>query len=215
MNAPDIDFDERQAAVVLKHAVLPNYISQLRAGGLSTGSIPPSRTTTSSSRRRSRRSPTIRLSLSEASTMACSTILVPRPARRAWCRDGDHHAAVRVRRQNEDAARMGGCGTDHRIHMLDADQSVRPADLPASATARLTADAQSMRRLYPLMSQTRARAGTDYVGYVRALLGVSKIPPRTAVNSIASACGGTSRPPTGSTHPAPLTRWFNTDRTGV
>jgi len=54
--------------------------------------------------------------------------------------------------------------------MLDAEQSVRPADLPAETTARLVADARSEHRLHPLATQLRVRAGADYVGYVRALL---------------------------------------------
>jgi DUF2075 family protein len=60
--------------------------------------------------------------------------------------------------------------SDHRILMLDADQSVRPADLPGEATARLLADARGQHRLYPLVSQMRVKADADYVGYVRALL---------------------------------------------
>lgn len=60
--------------------------------------------------------------------------------------------------------------SDHRILMLDADQTVRPADLPAETTARLVADARGQHRLYPLTSQLRVRAEADYVGYVRALL---------------------------------------------
>src|SRR5690606_21605077 len=60
--------------------------------------------------------------------------------------------------------------SDHRILMLDADQSVRPADLPAGTTAKLVANARDEQRLYPLVSQMRVQAGADYVGYVRALL---------------------------------------------
>jgi DUF2075 family protein len=54
--------------------------------------------------------------------------------------------------------------------MLDAEQTVRPADLPAETTARLVADAQGEHRLYPLATQLRVQAGADYVGYVRAVL---------------------------------------------
>jgi DUF2075 family protein len=60
--------------------------------------------------------------------------------------------------------------SDHRILMLDAEQTVRPADLPAETTARLVADAQGEHRLYPLATQLRVQAGADYVGYVRAVL---------------------------------------------
>jgi DUF2075 family protein len=60
--------------------------------------------------------------------------------------------------------------SDHRILMLDAEQTVRPADLPAEITARLVNDARSAHRLHPLVSQMRVKAGADYVGFVRALL---------------------------------------------
>lgn len=60
--------------------------------------------------------------------------------------------------------------SDHRILMLDTDQSVRPSDLAASTTARLISDARGEQRLYPLVSQMRVKAGADYVAYVRALL---------------------------------------------
>ncbi|PZQ88270.1 MAG: AAA family ATPase [Leifsonia xyli] len=60
--------------------------------------------------------------------------------------------------------------SDHRILMLDAEQSVRPADLPGETTARLLADARGQHRLYPLTSQMRVKADADYVGHVRALL---------------------------------------------
>ncbi|QEO09766.1 DNA/RNA helicase domain-containing protein [Protaetiibacter larvae] len=60
--------------------------------------------------------------------------------------------------------------SDHRILLLDADQSVRPADLSAEATARITDAARSAHRLYPLRSQLRVRAGEDYVEFVRSVL---------------------------------------------
>jgi DUF2075 family protein len=60
--------------------------------------------------------------------------------------------------------------SSHRILMLDTDQSVRPSDLPAEVTSRLLADAAAEHRLYRLTSQMRVKAGTDYVGFVRALL---------------------------------------------
>ncbi|MBN9140064.1 MAG: DUF2075 domain-containing protein [Micrococcales bacterium] len=60
--------------------------------------------------------------------------------------------------------------SDHRILMLDTDQSVRPSDLSAATTARLIAEARDNDRLYPLTSQMRVKAGADYVAYVRALL---------------------------------------------
>lgn len=60
--------------------------------------------------------------------------------------------------------------SDHTLLLLDAEQSVRPADLPAEALRTITATARSQHRFHPLMSQMRVRAGSDYVGYVRSVL---------------------------------------------
>lgn len=60
--------------------------------------------------------------------------------------------------------------SDHRILMLDTEQSVRPADLPAEVTSRLLADARRDHRLHPLTSQMRVKSADDYVAYVQALL---------------------------------------------
>lgn len=59
----------------------------------------------------------------------------------------------------------------HTILMLDAGQTVRPADLPASTTNALVSEARGADRLYPLRSQMRIAADQDYVGYVRRVLG--------------------------------------------
>ena len=63
------------------------------------------------------------------------------------------------------------------ILMLDAGQTVRPADLPASMTASLLEEASVNGRLYRLSSQMRISAKQDYVGYIRAIL--SDCPPQT------------------------------------
>lgn len=60
--------------------------------------------------------------------------------------------------------------SDHQIFLLDAAQSVRPADVPTSALEALIRPADDQHRVYPLTSQMRVRAGADYVGYVRAIL---------------------------------------------
>ncbi|QHF19597.1 DUF2075 domain-containing protein [Rathayibacter sp. VKM Ac-2762] len=60
--------------------------------------------------------------------------------------------------------------SDHQILLLDAAQSVRPADLPRPAIDALIRSAQEDGRLHRLTSQMRVRAGTDYVGWVRAVL---------------------------------------------
>ncbi|WP_200331231.1 DUF2075 domain-containing protein [Leucobacter sp. L43] len=63
----------------------------------------------------------------------------------------------------------------HTILMLDTGQSVRPADLPERTTRALLDEASARGRVYPLRSQMRIAADTDYVGYVRAAL--SDTPP--------------------------------------
>lgn len=63
----------------------------------------------------------------------------------------------------------------HTILMLDAGQSVRPADLPETITRTLVEAATANGRLYPLHSQMRIAAEQDYVGYIRAVL--SDTPP--------------------------------------
>ncbi|QHC62261.1 DUF2075 domain-containing protein [Rathayibacter festucae] len=64
----------------------------------------------------------------------------------------------------------------HTILMLDTAQTVRPADLPATVTRAVLAEASASGRLYPLRSQMRIAADKDYVGYVRAVL--SDEPPQ-------------------------------------
>lgn len=59
----------------------------------------------------------------------------------------------------------------NQILLIDAAQSVRPADLPPEVLHGLVAEAKAADRHYPLVSQMRVRAGSDYVGYVRRLLG--------------------------------------------
>ena len=61
----------------------------------------------------------------------------------------------------------------HQIFLLDAAQSVRPADLPPEVLDALVRDARTAQRHYPLLSQMRVKAGSDYVAYVRRILGAS------------------------------------------
>ena len=65
----------------------------------------------------------------------------------------------------------------HSILMLDVGQTVRPADLPATQTKELAAQARTAGRLYPLQTQMRIATDKDYVGYVRSVL--SDTPPTT------------------------------------
>lgn len=59
----------------------------------------------------------------------------------------------------------------HQIFLLDAGQTVRPADVPAEHLHALVARAQSAERYAGLASQMRVRAGSGYVDYVRNILG--------------------------------------------
>ncbi|OUE22752.1 hypothetical protein BFL36_09725 [Clavibacter michiganensis] len=63
--------------------------------------------------------------------------------------------------------------SDHQILMLDPAQTVRPADLPPATVGALLDDARRTDRLFPLMSQMRVAAGSDYVGHVRRILGAT------------------------------------------
>ncbi|WP_278237007.1 DUF2075 domain-containing protein [Isoptericola sp. AK164] len=59
----------------------------------------------------------------------------------------------------------------HTIFLLDSLQSVKPADIPRELQRGLVDEAQRGGRIYRLMSQMRVRAGSDYVRYVRRVLG--------------------------------------------
>lgn len=67
----------------------------------------------------------------------------------------------------------------HQIFLLDAEQSVRPADLPSTVLSNLVATARANGRHFQLQTQMRVRAGTDYVSYVRWFLHASpqRVPP--------------------------------------
>jgi DUF2075 family protein len=58
----------------------------------------------------------------------------------------------------------------HQLFLADAEQAVRPADLPASTLSALVSKASAAGRHYRLQSQLRVKAGSDYIGYVRGLL---------------------------------------------
>jgi hypothetical protein len=62
----------------------------------------------------------------------------------------------------------------HQIFLLDAAQSVRPADVPFELLDGLVRAAKGKHRHYPLATQMRVQAGADYVDYVRRMLGASK-----------------------------------------
>ena len=62
----------------------------------------------------------------------------------------------------------------HQIFLVDAAQSVRPADLPGATLRQLVDETRATHRNYSLMNQMRVSAGSDYVGYIRALLDPSR-----------------------------------------
>jgi DUF2075 family protein len=61
----------------------------------------------------------------------------------------------------------------HQIFLIDPAQSVKPADVPIDTLERLVADAKAADHYHPLLSQMRVRAGSDYVGHVRRMLGAA------------------------------------------
>jgi DUF2075 family protein len=67
----------------------------------------------------------------------------------------------------------------HQIFLVDAAQSVRPADLPEHTIAGLLARAGEQQRVYPLHSQMRVQGGADYIQYVREILGGGAPAPRS------------------------------------
>lgn len=66
----------------------------------------------------------------------------------------------------------------HQIYLLDENQAVRPADLAVESTQELLKSAHKKDRVYPLTSQMRVNAGSDYVGYVRNVLSDTKTTPQ-------------------------------------
>ncbi|KAJ7782542.1 hypothetical protein DFH07DRAFT_325503 [Mycena maculata] len=58
----------------------------------------------------------------------------------------------------------------HQIFLLDAAQSVRPADLPAELLSALVAESRAAGRYFQLRTQMRIQAGSDFVSYIRGIL---------------------------------------------
>jgi len=69
----------------------------------------------------------------------------------------------------------------HQIFLMDAAQSVRPADLPEELLETIARDAKLQQRYYALVSQLRVQAGADYVGYIRRILGTPTLADPTAI----------------------------------
>lgn len=57
-----------------------------------------------------------------------------------------------------------------QIFLLDAMQSVRPADLPQQILSSLVADTRATGKHFQLRTQMRVQAGSDYVSYIRWIL---------------------------------------------
>ncbi|GAA4477684.1 hypothetical protein GCM10023190_17830 [Enteractinococcus fodinae] len=57
-----------------------------------------------------------------------------------------------------------------RILMIDHNQTVRPADIRKQIVDELVTQAQNNNRYFTLKSQMRVKAGSDYPGFIRALL---------------------------------------------
>lgn len=58
----------------------------------------------------------------------------------------------------------------HSIFLLDAAQSVRPADLPQRILSDLEIEANAKQRKFRLATQMRVKAGENYTGYINSLL---------------------------------------------
>jgi len=58
----------------------------------------------------------------------------------------------------------------HRIFLIDAAQSVRPADIPAAHLNEVLQAAKHSHRFFRLITQMRVQAGSDYVAYIRSIL---------------------------------------------
>lgn len=58
----------------------------------------------------------------------------------------------------------------HSILLMDAEQSVRPADLPPEVIGEVVGEAKTSHHFFPLKTQMRVKAGADYIGFVRDML---------------------------------------------
>lgn len=68
--------------------------------------------------------------------------------------------------------------SDHQVFLLDAAQSIRPADLPRGVLDALVGKAELGKRFYPLSSQMRVQSGAGYIEYVRTILSDNPPTPR-------------------------------------
>lgn len=67
----------------------------------------------------------------------------------------------------------------HQILLVDAEQTVRPGDLPADLIRTVLKRAAQDQRSFVLKKQHRVAAGDDYVGYIRAVLSGEEPQPKS------------------------------------
>ncbi|WP_151952698.1 DUF2075 domain-containing protein [Brevibacterium sp. Marseille-P9724] len=60
--------------------------------------------------------------------------------------------------------------SNHRILMLDSGQSIRPSDLDNPLIEDIVATAKKSNNFYPLRTQMRVKAGSDYEKFIREML---------------------------------------------
>lgn len=60
--------------------------------------------------------------------------------------------------------------SDHQILLLDAEQSVRPADIPNDTWNHVVNGARESSRFHQLKSQLRVRGGESYIDYIGSIL---------------------------------------------
>jgi uncharacterized protein len=66
----------------------------------------------------------------------------------------------------------------HQLFLVDGEQTVRPADLPAAETRKLIASAERAGSYFRLVSQMRVAGGEDYIDYVGRVLDGERVTPR-------------------------------------
>ncbi|QPZ38256.1 DUF2075 domain-containing protein [Paramicrobacterium chengjingii] len=64
----------------------------------------------------------------------------------------------------------------HSILLMDAEQSVRPADLPPEVIGEVVGEAKASHHFFPLQTQMRVKAGEEYVRFVRGMLAGAPAP---------------------------------------
>ena len=67
--------------------------------------------------------------------------------------------------------------SNHQVFLVDGEQTVRPADVPAEVTRSLVRRARDSDRYFSLESQMRVAAGDDYLGFARDLLTENPLRP--------------------------------------